>query len=415
MKKGRNKIFQIFFSLILLISSITMISLISTISSRSKKRRNNDLLPEKLNWPQIKIFSYPNNSYHTSECLYPSDFPLRYVTEDGAWFQRMLEPTIHQQLLSSPILTYDPDEADLFYIPHYSRMCSGFQDPAERWNKIPEMLSDYDKYFKRYGYADHFIMHSAPNYGDKPADLAVFESKLPIIGLLDFRWYNMIKSPWTFAKSQILPFITFVSKTKIDSKRTISVFVAMSTSRMPKSSSNLRKDITKIMKNIKNSEKVNISRTSPKSLRSAIAKLEKKMGSSNFCIVPPGDAQTSKRLFDAISHLCVPIIVADKITLPYDGTLVDYSEISIQVPSDQIEKLPEIIENFDDNKLKEMREKLLRVREIFTWDYKKPAKPGQSFWNFACNLYYKSEMMKPYRNSEMTGYDNDEFDTFFVI
>ncbi|EAY16627.1 Exostosin family protein [Trichomonas vaginalis G3] len=319
----------------------------------------------------------------------------------------MLEPTVHEQLLASPILTNNTNDADLFYIPHYSRMCSGFTPPEERWEELPDYLEKYGHYFTRYSTVDHFMMHSVPNYGDKPADIAIDDSRQPIIGVLDFKWSEMIKSPWTHAKSQILPFITLKSKINPKAKRKIPVFVAMSTNHLAKNSANLRKNLTEIFKKIKNSEFIKISRTSPKSVRDILAVLPTKMGSSDFCIIPPGDAPTSKRLYDAISHLCIPIIVADYMTLPFDGTSINYTECVIQIPSKDIEKIPDLVNNFDKNKIKEMRKKLEIVREMFIWDYKNPPNAGQAFWNFAWNLYYKSEMMKPYRNSEMTGYDND--------
>jgi hypothetical protein len=85
-----------------------------------------------LEWPPMKVFIYPNTSRHTSDCIYPPEKPLRYVDEKNFWWQRMLEPTVHFQLLESQIVTEDPETADVFLIPHYSRMCSGL-DGGKRW------------------------------------------------------------------------------------------------------------------------------------------------------------------------------------------------------------------------------------------------------------------------------------------
>ena len=198
----------------LLIFCVAFISFSQFLILFSINKKKHNLIKEnsfhtddKLAWPPIKVFVYPNNSRHTSDCLYPPEMPNRYVNEKGFWFQRMLEPTIHRQFLESPILTNNEDEADLFFIPHYSRMCSGL-DNGMRWKEIPIWMSTAAKHFKRYSTVDHLIIHSVPNYGDKPADSAVMSSRAPIIGLIDFKSSHLKRLPRKFDKSIDLPFIT---------------------------------------------------------------------------------------------------------------------------------------------------------------------------------------------------------------
>ncbi|CAA2970048.1 probable arabinosyltransferase ARAD1 [Olea europaea var. sylvestris] len=52
------------------------------------------------------------------------------------------------------------------------------------------------------------------------------------------------------------------------------------------------------------------------------------MRSSKFCLNPAGDTPSSCRLFDAIVSHCVPVIVSDKIELPYESE-IDYKEFSV--------------------------------------------------------------------------------------
>ncbi|KAH9301764.1 hypothetical protein KI387_013347, partial [Taxus chinensis] len=42
------------------------------------------------------------------------------------------------------------------------------------------------------------------------------------------------------------------------------------------------------------------------------------MRTAEFCLHPAGDTPTSCRLFDAISSLCIPVIVSDSIELPFE-------------------------------------------------------------------------------------------------
>lgn len=52
------------------------------------------------------------------------------------------------------------------------------------------------------------------------------------------------------------------------------------------------------------------------------------MRSSKFCLHPAGDTPSSCRLFDAIASHCVPVIISDKIELPYEDVL-DYSTFAL--------------------------------------------------------------------------------------
>ncbi|XP_042063708.1 probable arabinosyltransferase ARAD1 [Salvia splendens] len=58
------------------------------------------------------------------------------------------------------------------------------------------------------------------------------------------------------------------------------------------------------------------------------------MRSSKFCLHPAGDTPSSCRLFDAIVSHCVPVIVSDRIELPYESE-IDYKEFSIFISVDE--------------------------------------------------------------------------------
>ncbi|KAK9104162.1 hypothetical protein Scep_021006 [Stephania cephalantha] len=52
------------------------------------------------------------------------------------------------------------------------------------------------------------------------------------------------------------------------------------------------------------------------------------MRRSKFCLHPAGDTPSSCRLFDAIVSHCIPVIVSDKIELPFEDEL-DYTEFAL--------------------------------------------------------------------------------------
>jgi len=95
------------------------------------------------------------------------------------------------------------------------------------------------------------------------------------------------------------------------------------------------------------------------------------MRSSKFCLHIAGDTPSSNRLFDAIASHCVPIIISDKIELPYEDVL-DYSKFCIFVQSsDAIKKdfLIRLIQGISKREWTKMWERLKEVDGHFEYRY----------------------------------------------
>jgi hypothetical protein len=256
---------------------------------------------------------------------------------------------------------------------------------------------------------DHLIVHSVPHYGDKPADIAVSFDKGPAIGLLDMKLSAIKNSPWTAARSLVIPFITLpVVLEGLERKQ--SVFVAMSTSArgLKAASAVLRQKIEEQLQQVPESEIVKIDRQEYKTFKKALTLLPEKMSQSKLCIVPPGDAPSSKRFYDAVSHLCIPYLLADYWLLPYEDIYVDYGKCMRQLWSRKVENLADDINGLDEDKISEMREELKNAKERFTWDYEEKPKTGQGLWTLSWALWDRWRMVAPYLGGEMAGDEQDE-------
>merc|ERR1719221_2145774 len=56
------------------------------------------------------------------------------------------------------------------------------------------------------------------------------------------------------------------------------------------------------------------------------------MSDSKFCLVIEGDTPSSRRLFDAMLSGCIPVIIGQKTTLPFEN-VIPYNLISIRINS----------------------------------------------------------------------------------
>ena len=59
------------------------------------------------------------------------------------------------------------------------------------------------------------------------------------------------------------------------------------------------------------------------------------MRKSVFCLVPRGDSPSSRRLFDAVSAGCIPVIISDDYTPAFQSAL-NYSRFSLRFPVDEV-------------------------------------------------------------------------------
>ena len=62
---------------------------------------------------------------------------------------------------------------------------------------------------------------------------------------------------------------------------------------------------------------------------------------AKWCFVPRGDTPSSRRLFDAMIAGCLPVIISDKIDLPFPD-VVPYAEIAITVSEDEWSRDPRL-------------------------------------------------------------------------
>ncbi|KAH9625941.1 hypothetical protein KSS87_020361 [Heliosperma pusillum] len=94
------------------------------------------------------------------------------------------------------------------------------------------------------------------------------------------------------------------------------------------------------------------------------------MRTSEFCLHPAGDTPTSCRLFDAIQSLCIPVVVSDRIELPFEG-IIDYSDFSVFVSVNDALRpnwLVSHLQSISMEQKEEFRKNMARVQPMFVYD-----------------------------------------------
>lgn len=127
-----------------------------------------------------------------------------------------------------------------------------------------------------------------------------------------------------------------------------------------------------------------------KGIRSAT----KGMRSSKFCLHLAGDTPSSNRLFDAIASHCVPVIISDRIELPYENVL-DYSKFCVFVSAVHALRkgfLIGLLRSIEQDEWTRMWKQLFKVQEHF--EYQFPSRPNDAVQMIWKSIAYKLPTIK---------------------
>ncbi|XP_015069145.1 probable arabinosyltransferase ARAD1 isoform X1 [Solanum pennellii] len=274
----------------------------------------------------------------------------------------------------------NPDSADVFFVPFFSSLSYDTYDNQgnDTQSKFDDQLQaeivDFlqkSEYWKRSAGRDHVIPMQHPNafkhYRDK-VNAAIFV-------VADFG--RPSPSVSNLRKDVVAPYGHVVATFEADDfsdpydSRTTLLFFRGKTKR--KAEGKDRKRLEKILSGQKD-----VVFEANGVTEGGVNASTKGMRSSKFCLDPAGDTPSSCRLFDAIVSHCVPVIVSDKIELPYEDE-IDYNKFSIFFSREDAKKEGYILDQLkriSKKKWLEMWRYLKNITHHFEYQY--PPKNGDA-------------------------------------
>ncbi|XWS22751.1 hypothetical protein CRYUN_Cryun29cG0063200 [Craigia yunnanensis] len=261
---------------------------------------------------------------------WPSNSGVKRQHSVEYWLMASLLYDGNGEEMRDAVRVSDPETADVFFVPFFSSLSFNthghkMTDPETEVDRqlqveLLEFLRQ-SKYYQRSGGRDHVIPMTHPN----AFRFLRQQLNASILIVVDFGRYPRNMS--SLSKDVVAPYVHVVDSFKDDDtldpydSRTTLLFFRGNTVR--KDEGKIR---VKLAKMLAGSDDIHYENSvaTPKNIEMST----EGMRSSKFCLHPAGDTPSSCRLFDAIVSHCVPVIVSDRIELPYEDE-IDYTEFSI--------------------------------------------------------------------------------------
>ncbi|RDX90252.1 putative glucuronoxylan glucuronosyltransferase IRX7, partial [Mucuna pruriens] len=320
--------------------------------SRALIESNNTAPPQPLNTlgalKNLKVFVY--------------DLPPKYNTD---WLANercskhlfASEVAIHRALLTSDVRTFDPYEADFFFVPVYVSCnfstVNGFPAIGHARSLVAsavKLVSSEYPFWNRSRGSDHVFVasHDFGSCFHTLEDVAMADGVPEIMKKsIVLQTFGVVYDhPCQKVEHVVIP--PYVSpesvrdtleNSPVNRRRDIWVFFRGKMEVHPKNVSGRyysKKVRTEIWRKFNGDRRFYLQRHRFAGYQSEIAR-------SVFCLCPLGWAPWSPRLVESVALGCVPVVIADGIRLPFLSA-VKWSEISVTVAERDVGRLAEILE-----------------------------------------------------------------------
>lgn len=320
----------------------------------------------------------------------PTQYNQEVVEKDERCLAHMFaaEIFLHKFLLSSPVRTLDPEEADWFFTPVYTT-CDLTKNGLPLPFKSPRMMRSAIEYiYTRWPYwnrtegADHFFIvpHDFGACFHYKEEKAIERGILPVL-----QRATLVQ---TFGQSYhvCMQQGSIVIPPYAPPQRIMAHLIPPSTPRSifayfrglfydvgndPEGGYYARGARASIWENFKNNPLFDLSTEHP-------ATYYEDMQRAIFCLCPLGWAPWSPRLVEAVVFGCIPVIIADDIVLPF-ADVIPWREIGVFVAENDVPKLDTILTSLSATEVLKKQKALANVSIKQAMLFPQPSLPNDGF------------------------------------
>lgn len=320
----------------------------------------------------------------------PRKYNKKILQKDPRCLTHMFAAEIfmHRFLLSSPVRTLNPDEADWFYTPVYTTcdlttngLPLPFKSPRMMRSAI-QLISSNWPYWNRTEGADHFFVvpHDFGACFHYQEEKAIERAILPLLQRATLvQTFGQRNHVCLKDGSITVPPYAPPQKMQthlIPEKTPRSIFVYFrglfyDVGNDPEGGYYARGARAAVWENFKDNPLFDISTEHP-------ATYYEDMQRAVFCLCPLGWAPWSPRLVEAVIFGCIPVIIADDIVLPF-ADAIPWEEIGVYVDEEDVPNLDTILTSIPPEVILRKQRLLANPSMKQAMLFPQPAQPGDAF------------------------------------
>ncbi|KAL1326694.1 hypothetical protein AAHE18_13G247300 [Arachis hypogaea] len=296
----------------------------------------------------------------------PSKYNKKILQKDPRCLNHMFAAEIfmHRFLLSSPVRTLNPEEADWFYTPVYTTcdltpngLPLPFKSPRMMRSAI-QLISANWPYWNRTEGADHFFV--VPH--DFGACFHYQEEKAIERGILPLLQRATLVQTFGQRNHVCLKEGSITIPPYAPPQKMHTHLIPDKTPRGARAA---------VWENFKDNPLFDISTEHPTTYY-------EDMQRAVFCLCPLGWAPWSPRLVEAVIFGCIPVIIADDIVLPF-ADAIPWEEIGVFVDEEDVPKLDTILTSIPPEVILRKQRLLANPSMKQAMLFPQPAQPGDAF------------------------------------
>jgi len=337
--------------------------------------------------PPLKIYKYNISIPYQEELA-----KIQYVSaiEQNLAHTTVFEFILHETLEKSKLLSANPNDCDLFYVPLFGALYNQKRQFADIDNVVIPAMNQIGPYFSKHGGIDHTFVQMLFSHSAIPLTL---EKQLTLpsmltLGDLNFDYsVNSVRESW---RNVNFPLTSNINQLYVPNDRPISAFFIgqIELTGYDKCATRIRRGMAAAMHEIPHSILIHAQRYDP-SQSVYNYNFSRMMMHSEFCVVPHGDGPTTKRLFDTFRTLCIPIVLSNEIRFPFEDLFIDYSKVLMQVPAYKPEMISFAMSLIGEKKKRSMRTSMIEISKLLEQRFDYQVHNGDLSWAWLWIHYFK--------------------------
>lgn len=253
--------------------------------------------------------------------------------------QQLLEVFLHEMISSSICRVTRPEEANLFYIPVYTHALHFWPRPlTTKPEDLKQLMPLYKRlqsfllnstYWHHFCGADHVMVASLYLHEIQPFKEFISSSMLIVKEIQDIPWcYKPDRDSLCYFQTILAPYPINDPSAYIGNDSQRDLFLVFIGSLLNPE----REQLKRWLDEDKSSRFVSLDDRFVLPFSLNMSELYRR---SLFCPVLKGDTPNSKRLFHALFCGCIPVIMSDKLQLPFQLS-VNYTDVVVRFPEHMV-------------------------------------------------------------------------------